>query len=89
MDGCVVLLVLTGPGDLRAIDTVAEIFMADLQVAAIEFARNILDLKEADSAEFNPATSAPVVVFMPEISTTHKGGTMRLGSRRFNFLFVM
>uniref|UniRef100_A0A7S0REF5 CTP synthase (glutamine hydrolyzing) n=1 Tax=Pyramimonas obovata TaxID=1411642 RepID=A0A7S0REF5_9CHLO len=32
--------------------------------------------------EFNPETPHPVVVFMPEGSTTHMGGTMRLGTRR-------
>ena len=37
---------------------------------------------EANSTEFAPATPQPAVVFMPEGSTTHKGGTMRLGARR-------
>ena len=36
----------------------------------------------ANSTEFDPATPFPAVIFMPEGSTTHKGGTMRLGSRR-------
>mmetsp|Transcript_17645 Transcript_17645/g.30259 ORF Transcript_17645/g.30259 Transcript_17645/m.30259 type:complete len:597 (-) Transcript_17645:302-2092(-) len=53
-----------------------------MQIAVMEFARNVLGLKDANSTEFEPATSNPVVVFMPEISTTHKGGTMRLGARR-------
>eukprot|EP00891_Asterochloris_glomerata_P007873 jgi/Astpho2/7873/fgenesh1_pm.00117_%23_30_t len=53
-----------------------------MQVAVIEFARNVLGMKEANSTEFAPATPHPVVVFMPEGSTTHLGGTMRLGSRR-------
>ncbi|BDA42468.1 CTP synthase 2 [Coccomyxa sp. Obi] len=53
-----------------------------MQTAVIEFARNELGLADANSAEFEPATPTPVVVFMPEGSTTHKGGTMRLGSRR-------
>lgn len=52
------------------------------QVAVIEFARNVLGVKDADSTEFNPGTSNPAVVFMPEISTKHMGGTMRLGARR-------
>ena len=55
---------------------------AGLQVAVIEFARNVLDLKEAHSAEFDAATPTPAVVFMPEGSKTHKGGTMRLGARK-------
>ena len=53
-----------------------------MQIAVIEFARNVLGLADANSAEFDPATPTPVVVFMPEGSITHKGGTMRLGTRR-------
>ncbi|KAI8476595.1 MAG: CTP synthase N-terminus-domain-containing protein [Monoraphidium minutum] len=53
-----------------------------MQVAVIEFARSVLGLEEADSTEFNPGTPHPAVVFMPEISTQHMGGTMRLGARR-------
>jgi len=41
-------------------------------VQVIEFARNVLGLKEANSTEFAAATPHPLVVFMPEISTTHK-----------------
>ena len=52
------------------------------QVAVIEFARNVLMLENANSTEIEAATPHPVVVFMPEGSTTHMGGTMRLGSRR-------
>lgn len=59
-----------------------------MQVAVIEFARNVLGLTDANSTEFNAATSHPAVVFMPEISTTHLGGTMRLGSRRTVFQTV-
>lgn len=53
-----------------------------VQVAVIEFVRNVLGIKDADSTEFNPGTPNPAVVFMPEISTKHMGGTMRLGARR-------
>lgn len=53
-----------------------------MQVAVIEFARNVLGLADANSTEFNAATPHPAVVFMPEISTKHMGGTMRLGARR-------
>uniref|UniRef100_A0A7S2YZ90 CTP synthase n=1 Tax=Chloropicon laureae TaxID=464258 RepID=A0A7S2YZ90_9CHLO len=53
-----------------------------MQVAVIEFARNVLMMENANSTEIDPATPHPVVVFMPEGSTTHMGGTMRLGSRR-------
>ena len=52
-----------------------------LQVAVIEFCRNVLGWDKANSTEFDEQTPHPVVVFMPEISTTHLGGTMRLGSR--------
>ena len=48
----------------------------------MQFARTVLGLADANSAEFEPACATPVVVFMPEGSTTHKGGTMRLGTRR-------
>ncbi|GLI63851.1 hypothetical protein VaNZ11_006954 [Volvox africanus] len=53
-----------------------------MQIAVIEFVRNVLGMTEANSTEFAPATPHPAVVFMPEISTTHEGGTMRLGARR-------
>ena len=52
------------------------------QVAVIEFARSQLGHAEAHSAEFDKDTPHPLVVFMPEVSRTHMGGTMRLGSRR-------
>jgi len=53
-----------------------------MQLAVVEFARNVLNLKDANSTEFDQATSTPIVVFMPEGSKTHMGGTMRLGSRK-------
>ncbi len=52
-----------------------------LQVATIEFCRNVLNLKGANSTEFEENPPYPAVIFMPEISKTHLGGTMRLGSR--------
>ncbi|GAA6031942.1 hypothetical protein JCM8097_003353 [Rhodosporidiobolus ruineniae] len=51
------------------------------QIAVIEFARNVMGLKDAHSAELLETTPHPVIVFMPEISKTHLGGTMRLGLR--------
>lgn len=52
-----------------------------MQMAAIEFARNVLGLKEAHSTEMNPNTKEPVIDLMEEQKkVTAKGGTMRLGS---------
>ncbi|KAH0449430.1 hypothetical protein IEQ34_020122 [Dendrobium chrysotoxum] len=56
-----------------------------MQIAVIEFARNVLNLQDANSTEFDPNTKNPCVIFMPEGSKTHMGGTMRLGSRRTYF----
>ncbi|XP_054777680.1 uncharacterized protein LOC129285804 isoform X2 [Prosopis cineraria] len=56
-----------------------------MQVAVIEFARSVLGLQDANSTEFDPNTKNPCVIFMPEGSKTHMGGTMRLGSRRTYF----
>ncbi|MBS71466.1 MAG: CTP synthetase [Thermoplasmata archaeon] len=55
-----------------------------LQVAVIEYARNVLGLAGANSTEFDEDTPHPTVIFMPEGSRTHMGGTMRLGSRQTN-----
>jgi len=57
-----------------------------LQVATIEFCRNVLGMEGANSTEFNEDTPHPAVVFMPEISKTHMGGTMRLGTKPTPFL---
>ncbi|KAF5370385.1 hypothetical protein D9758_006902 [Tetrapyrgos nigripes] len=51
------------------------------QLAVIEWCRNVLNISTATSAEFDPETKTPAVIFMPEISKTHMGGTMRLGLR--------
>lgn len=52
-----------------------------MQIAVIEFARNVLGYKDADSVEFNLHTSAPVICLMEEQkNVTNKGGTMRLGA---------
>lgn len=86
-----------------------------MQIAVIEFARSVLNLKDANSTEFDTSTKNPCVIFMPEVfsnevlsfgehcgsysflctffnlmlfsqvSKTHMGGTMRLGSRRTYF----
>ena len=57
-----------------------------LQIATIEFCRNVLELENANSTEFDENTPNPAVVFMPEISKTHMGGTMRLGTKPTPFL---
>ncbi|HEX7902811.1 MAG TPA: CTP synthase [Chitinophagaceae bacterium] len=52
-----------------------------MQMAVIEFARNVLGLKEAHSTEMNPDTNEPVIDLMEEQKKiTAKGGTMRLGA---------
>ncbi len=52
-----------------------------LQMAAIEFARNVLGLSGANSLEFDEATPHPVVSLMADQkSVVAKGGTMRLGA---------
>ena len=52
-----------------------------MQIAVIEFARNVLHLAHADSTEMNPATEFPVIDLMEEQKgIIDKGGTMRLGS---------
>ena len=52
-----------------------------MQMAVIEFARNVLGITDADSTEMNPNTKNPVIDLMEEQKTiTDKGGTMRLGA---------
>ncbi len=52
-----------------------------LQVAVIEFARNVCGIKAANSAEFEPEGSDPVIHLMAhQHKVTRKGGSMRLGS---------
>lgn len=52
-----------------------------MQMAVIEFSRNVLGLKDANSSEMNPNTKHPVIDLMESQKTiTDKGGTMRLGA---------
>lgn len=52
-----------------------------MQCATIEYARNVCGLKNANSTEFNPETTYPVIDMMLEQKkVTAKGGTMRLGA---------
>ena len=51
-----------------------------MQLSIIEYARHILGLKDANSAEFDPQTKNPVIDLMPEQKKVKQlGGTMRLG----------
>ena len=61
-----------------------------MQMAVVEFARNVLGIKEAESQEFDPATKEPIIYLIDEFidangqkqlrtHTTPLGGTMRLG----------
>jgi CTP synthase len=52
-----------------------------MQVACIEFTRNVCGLAEADSTEFNPETPHPVIFKLRDlIDVEDFGGTMRLGA---------
>ena len=52
-----------------------------MQMAVVEFARNVLGLKDANSAEFSETTENPVIHIMEEQKAVDKkGGTMRLGA---------
>jgi CTP synthase len=52
-----------------------------MQMAVIEFARNVCGLARANSTEVDPDTPHPVIdLMMGQRSVTKKGGTMRLGS---------
>ena len=52
-----------------------------MQMAVVEFARNVLGLKDANSSELDRRTKNPVIHIMEEQKeVTKKGGTMRLGA---------
>ena len=64
-----------------------------MQLAITEYARNVVDLKKANSTEFNPKTPHPVVALISEWKTkdgkieyrdeaSDLGGTMRLGAQK-------
>ena len=50
-----------------------------MQIMVIEFARNVLRLKDAHSTEMNPHTPHPVIALLPGKNTVDIGGTLRLG----------
>ena len=52
-----------------------------MQMAVIEYARNVMGIEDAHSTEMEPHTANPVISMMEEQKTvTDKGGTMRLGA---------
>ncbi len=52
-----------------------------MQMAVIEYSRNVLGIKDANSTEMNPQTPNPVINLMEDQkSITDMGGTMRLGA---------
>ncbi|MCX6713494.1 MAG: CTP synthase, partial [Candidatus Vogelbacteria bacterium] len=55
-----------------------------MQLAVIEFTRNVLGLKDAHTTEINPKTKNPVIAIMDEqrklMAEKNYGGTMRLGA---------
>ncbi len=66
-----------------------------MQLAIIEFARNVLDIKEANSTEFDKNTKEPIIFLIDEFidssgkkqigdSNSTLGGTMRLGEYECN-----
>ncbi len=58
-----------------------------MQMAVIEFSRNVLGLKNANSTEMNPETPFPVIDLMDaQKNIIDKGGTMRLGSWKCNLV---
>ena len=50
-----------------------------MQIAVVEFARNVVGLSKANSAEFDPEGPHPVIDIMPDQVGAEMGGTMRLG----------
>ena len=54
-----------------------------MQIAVIEFARNVAGLSQANSGEFAPDCPQKVIDFMPgQSDEIAKGGTLRLGAQR-------
>ncbi len=57
-----------------------------MQTAVIEFARNVLGYKDANSSEFGPESEHCVIDIMPDQLGVKMGGTMRLGAYPCNLL---
>lgn len=104
LEGMDAILVPGGFGERGAEGKVAAVRMArergipylgiclGLQIAVMEFARNVAGLEGANSTEFDPATKHPVIALITEWqdvsgrvevrnSESEKGGTMRLGAQ--------
>ncbi|KAH7308455.1 CTP synthase [Stachybotrys elegans] len=56
-----------------------------MQLAVVEYMRNVCNRPTATSAEFDGMATDPVVIYMPEIDRAKMGGTMRLGVRPTRF----
>ena len=57
-----------------------------MQMAVIEYARHVLDLRGASSSELDPHTTYPVIDLMPDQNLENLGHTMRLGKYRCSLL---
>ena len=92
LSGCSGILVPGGFGERGAEGKISAIHYArekkipffgiclGMQMAAVEFGRNVLGLDSANSTEFVENTEFPVIDILPEQrDVTEKGGTMRLG----------
>jgi len=53
-----------------------------MQMAVVEFARHVLDLRDAHTSEVDPHTTYPVIDLMKDQDLENLGGTMRLGKYR-------
>ena len=56
-----------------------------MQLAVIEYARNVCGFSQAGSEEVDKSAPERVVIFMPEGDKNNMGGTMRLGLRETHF----
>ena len=58
-----------------------------MQLALIEYARNVLNFEDADSTEFNPKTTHKIIDYLPnQYVGINLGGTMRLGDYECSLL---
>ena len=55
-------------------------------MAVVEFARHVLDLRDAHTSEVDPHTTYPVIDLMEDQDLGNLGGTMRLGKYRCLYL---